>query len=141
MKRLGGRRMRILGGVMALGLTLVSYFANSVQTGQDQRRVATMMSKMKTVCVGRFLIDIPAEARFSLERGLVSGYDISTTTHETDEEFAARLRQFEAELAASRNEDGRPSLESGKVLAFGQGKERYLCTTGTVRELSRKIAL
>lgn len=122
MKRLGGRRMRILGGVMALGLTLVSYFANSVQTGQDQRRVATMMSKMKTVCVGRFLIDIPAEARFSLERGLVSGYDISTTTHETDEEFAARLRQFEAELAASRNEDGRPSLESGKVLAFGAGQ-------------------
>ncbi|MEH6435489.1 T6SS immunity protein Tli4 family protein [Massilia sp. DD77] len=114
--------MRVVGVLMALGLTLVSYFANSVQTVQDQRKVANMMSKMKTVCVGRFLLDIPAGAALNIDRGFVSGYDISTSTHETDEEFATRLRQFEAEVSSARKENGRPSLESSKVLAFGPGR-------------------
>ncbi|MBQ5947729.1 T6SS immunity protein Tli4 family protein [Massilia sp. ST3] len=114
--------MKVVGALVALGLTLVSFLANSVQTVQDQRKAANMMSKMKTVCVGRFLIDIPAHAPFNIGRGFVSGYDISTSVHETDEEFSARLRQFEAEVSTARNENGRPSLESSKVLSLEAGR-------------------
>ncbi|UVW26981.1 T6SS immunity protein Tli4 family protein [Massilia sp. H6] len=85
-----------------------------------------MTDKMKTVCVGRFLIDLPADARVSIGRGYAGGYEISTTADETDEQFAARLRLAEAELKELPNRDGRPSLESSKELIIGKAHGKLL---------------
>lgn len=124
MKRIRGRRVRWVCGLTAVVLALTSFLANSVQTVHDKQKVAKMTEKMRTVCVGRFLIDLPADAPVKIRYGSVGGLDIESTTVESDEEFAARLRQTELEMADATNREGRPSLESSKEIAVntGQGK-------------------
>ena len=117
MRRLRSRQVRWVGGVVALALMLASFLANSVQTGQDKLKVATMTGKMQTVCVGRFLIDLPAEATLQLRRGFISGYDVASTDRESDEEFDGRLAQLAIGLNDARAGDGRAVLESTKTIA------------------------
>lgn len=124
MRRGRARRVRLVCGLTAVALALTSFLANSVQTGHDKQRVAKMTEKMRTVCVGRFLIDLPAEAPVKIKYGSVGGLDIESTSNESDEEFAERLQQTERELADTLNREGQPSLESSKEIALsaGQGK-------------------
>ncbi|MFC0251777.1 T6SS immunity protein Tli4 family protein [Massilia consociata] len=107
-------------------MTLVSLFANSVQTIQDRQKVAQMTDKMKTVCVGRFLIDLPVDAQVNIKRGFVGGFDLSSSIDETDAEFSARLSETETKFAQGRTRDGRPNLESAKVLAIGAARGKTL---------------
>jgi hypothetical protein len=81
-----------------------------------------MTGTMKTVCVGRFLIDLPAEATVRLRRGFVGGYDVASTDRETDDDFTERLGALENTLLDGKDEYGK--LESAKDLlsATGQGK-------------------
>src|SRR5471030_1327260 len=67
---------------------------------------------MKTICVGRFLIDVPAEAKVSFQGAFLQGWDVSTYADETDEQFVMRLVSKEAELKSRKNEKGGTSLES-----------------------------
>jgi hypothetical protein len=122
MKRLKSRRVRWVGIAMASALTLVSFLANSFQTDEDRQKVAKMTGTMKTVCVGRFLIDLPAEATVRLRRGFVGGYDVASTDRETDDDFTERLGALENTLRDGKEEYGK--LESAKDLlsATGQGK-------------------
>jgi len=122
MKRLKSRHVRWVGIAMASALTLVSFLANSFQTDEDRQKVAKMTGTMKTVCVGRFLIDLPAEAQVRLRRGFVGGYDVASTDRETDDDFTARLGALENTLLDGKEEYGK--LESAKDLlsATGQGK-------------------
>ncbi|MDD5707396.1 MAG: hypothetical protein PHR35_15850, partial [Kiritimatiellae bacterium] len=64
----------------------------------DKDKVKHMTETMKTVCVGRFLIDVPAEARVSFRGAFLSGWRISIYPDETDEQFFVRLANQEAEL-------------------------------------------
>lgn len=123
MKRLRSR-VRWIGGVMALFLALASVFANSVQTVQDKQKVAKMTDKMKTICVGRFLIDLPADATVHIGRGFVSGYDVASTALETDEEFAERIKQFETDAGEADGGTSPRKFESVKPVSFtaAQGK-------------------
>lgn len=124
MIRLRGR-VRWIGGVMALVLALASVFANSVQTVQDKQKVSKMTDKMKTICVGRFLIDLPVDATVHIERGFVSGYDVASTERETDDEFAERVRKFETEPVEADSDTGRREFESVKSVSSNsaaQGK-------------------
>lgn len=122
MKRLKSRHVRWVGIAMASALTLVSFLANSFQTDEDRQKVAKMTGTMKTVCVGRFLIDLPAEATVRLRRGFVGGYDVASTDRETDDDFTQRLGALENTLLDGTEEYGK--LESAKDLlsATGQGK-------------------
>ena len=122
MKRLKSRHVRWVGIAMASALTLVSFLANSFQTDEDRQKVAKMTGTMKTVCVGRFLIDLPAEATVRLRRGFVGGYDVASTDRETDDDFTERLGALENTLLDGKEEYGK--LESAKDLlsATGQGK-------------------
>ncbi len=93
--------------------------------------------KMKPMCVGRFLIDIPADAEVSYRGAMIAGWSISTYD-ETDEQFAARVEKKEAQLSGEKNERGKPSLESthevdkngvhGKIHVFGREWIRGLPT-------------
>lgn len=122
MKRLGTGRTRWIGGVMALTMTLASVLANSVQTVQDKDRVAKMTNKMKTVCVGRFLIDLPVEVEATVKRGFVSGFDFSSSMLEDDVRFDSRLAHFEAELQSPSPKHGRRRLENEQMLSAGPGR-------------------
>lgn len=73
-----------------------------------EQHIAVM--KMKPVCAGRFLIDIPENANISYRGATVFGYDI-TSWIETDEEFSARVTQQEAQLTSEKNEKNGVSLE------------------------------
>lgn len=68
-----------------------------------------MTEKRKTVCVGRYLVDVPAQAEVSLSGGMIDGFDIETT-EESEAEFRRRIDRREAEIAArpaaNRNEGG-----------------------------------
>ncbi|MEM8514255.1 hypothetical protein RCH14_003592 [Massilia sp. MP_M2] len=122
MKRLNSRHVRWVGAMMASALALVSFLANSVQTDEDLQKVAKMTGTMKTVCVGRFLIDLPAEATVRLRRGFISGYDVASTDRETDDDFTERLGALESTLLGGKPEYGK--LESVKEMlsVTGQGK-------------------
>ncbi len=122
MKRLGSRRVRWVCGLTAIALALISLLANSVQTVHDKQKVAKMTEKMKTRCVGRFLIDLPAEAHVTFRHGAVGGLDIVSDDRESDAQFAERLRQTERELASAVNDEGAPSLETNQPLAVDAGR-------------------
>ncbi|MFC3469053.1 hypothetical protein ACFOHT_04170 [Massilia oculi] len=122
MKRLGGGRVRWVCGLTALVLALMSLIASSVQAHYDKRKVAKMTENMKTRCVGRFLIDLPADAQVTMRYGAVGGFDISTSNADSGEEFAERLRKRELEIAGAVNEDGQPSMEASKELIVGTGR-------------------
>lgn len=89
-----------------------------------------MSQKTKTMCVGRFLIDVPADAIVSFRPHAVADWHIATNVNETDERFADRLMKLEIELAARKNGKDEKSLESvreirhegmsGKVFIHGR---------------------
>jgi len=58
-----------------------------------------MTDKMKTVCVGRFLIDVPEEAEIELRQARIDGFDIATF-NETDDDFQKRVVNREAQINA-----------------------------------------
>ena len=87
-----------------------------VQAAYLNYQVKTMTAemkdlKMKSMCVGRFLIDIPADAEVSYRGAMIAGWSIATYDNETDEQFASRVEKKEAQLASEKNERERPSLE------------------------------
>ncbi|MEW6760639.1 MAG: T6SS immunity protein Tli4 family protein [Pseudomonadota bacterium] len=64
-----------------------------------------MTGKMKTVCVGRFLIDLPADAQIEVARPNIHGFDIAVFS-EGEAEFQARVAHREAELKAKPDQSG-----------------------------------
>lgn len=57
-----------------------------------------MTEKMKTICVGRFLVDVPAEAEVSLSREMMDGFEIGTV-EESETAFRERIASREAAIA------------------------------------------
>jgi hypothetical protein len=89
-----------------------------------------MSKNMKTFCVGRFLIDIPADATVSYRSAFISGWDITSDPEESESQFAARLEEKEAKLRTTNNKSGEQNLEAthlitsdptrGKVFVFAR---------------------
>ncbi len=86
---------------------------------RDWTKVAIMTRTMKTVCVGRFLIDLPENARVSYGPAFLEGFDISSM-RESDAAFEARSAEREAALRAQTNGRGRPNLESVRAYRSGE---------------------
>jgi hypothetical protein len=103
----------------------------------DRYTVTSMTQHMKTVCVGRFLIDLPASMDYSLSRAFVHGFWISGQ-EETQQAFEARVLARQAEIDAVPNKQGKKNMENieiydnngfrGKIFLFGRditkGKEK-----------------
>ena len=126
MKRFGGRRARWTGALLALSMMLVSFLANSVQTVQDKQKVAKMTDKMKTVCVGRFLIDLPVEAQVSIQSGFVGGFDLESAVGETEQEFEARLAGLEAQVGAAGHDEKPTRVESARAFAADEARGKVV---------------
>jgi len=115
-----------------LGLGAISAIVWLVITKSDSelgtKSAATGMP-MKTICVGRFLIDVPENAQVDLRLGLVEGFEVARH-NESPDAFAARLRTRETALSAKSNMLGRKNIESikgvhslgfsGKVFVHGR---------------------
>lgn len=79
-----------------------------------------MKMKMKSICVGRFLIDIPNDALVSFRPAGLSGWSISTDPNESNSDFFDRLQENEKKIREARNQNGKTSLESITPVQHGQ---------------------
>jgi hypothetical protein len=77
--------------------------------------------KMKTVCVGRFLIDLPVEARVSLAGQSIDNFKIEASD-ETEEAFWVRVAAREAEIRAKPDRlGGNKNMESVRDVKTDSG--------------------
>lgn len=122
---LRSRLARMLAGVLCAGLVATWAVGKVLDRREEDRRVqhevAQMTDKMKTVCVGRFLIDMPEEAQVELRQGRIDGFDISAFD-ETDEAFHKRVADREAQLRVIPDYlGGNKNLESTKDVTTDSG--------------------
>lgn len=89
------RRVVLLAAVVCA----TGWAAGEVRGMRDRSEVAKMTAKMKAVCVGRFLVDVPAESRVSMSHEMIDGFAISTI-EENEASFNQRLAKHEAEIEA-----------------------------------------
>ena len=74
-----------------------------------------MTENKKTVCVGRYLVDVPTEAEVSLSRAMLNGFEVETV-EESESEFSQRVAAREAAIA-SRRTKANSSGPGGMVVA------------------------
>lgn len=80
-----------------------------------------MTDKMKTVCVGRFLIDVPEEAEIELRQARIDGFDIASF-NETEKEFQKRVADREAQVKAKPDYlGGNKNMESAREVKTDSG--------------------
>src|SRR5450830_404314 len=92
--------------LLALGLTLALTACGRAAplTEQEQRTVTELTSHMKTHCVGRYLIDLPADVQTSGSATL-QGVQVSTAKM-TQQEFLKEMEKREKELRAVKHPMG-----------------------------------
>lgn len=74
-----------------------------------------MTEKMRTICVGRYLVDVPEHADVSLSGEMIAGFTIDTV-EETEPAFHIRMSKREAEIKG-RGTDGNRNGGGGLVEA------------------------
>ena len=80
-----------------------------------------MTKQMKTVCIGRFLIDMPDEAQMELAQPRIDGFDISSFD-EPEADFRKRLVLREERLKAAPDRlGGNKNLESVREIKTENG--------------------
>jgi hypothetical protein len=116
---------KLLAGIVIVGLT-GAWALGGIQekreaARRDQLEVARMTQKMKTICIGRFLIDMPDESDLALTRPRINGLDISSFD-EPEADFRNRLVQREARLRAAPDRlGGNRNLESVREVKTDNG--------------------
>lgn len=86
---------RFVGIVAVIWGTFLIYGLGHTQ--MDNLKVAMMTGEMKTACVGRFLIDLPVEAKISYSLAFLDGFSIAAVS-ETKEAFLQRVSEREAKM-------------------------------------------
>jgi hypothetical protein len=123
-RQVWNRAAKLLGAVAiaAVGASLVFGQVREAEAERrDQAGVARMIQKMKTVCIGRFLIDLPDETRLELRGPRLDGFDISSS-EEPEGNFQARLAQREARLRATPDRlGGNRNVESATEVKTDNG--------------------
>ena len=85
---------------------------------RDRSEVARMTAKKKTLCVGRYLDDVPAESDISFSGSMLDGFDI-VANEESESAFRHRVNEREAEIAAhltSAGSDAEGGMETARDL-------------------------
>jgi len=82
------------------------------------QKVARLFERTKTVCAGRFLLDLPDSMEVSYAPVIIRGFTISAF-RESSEAFSLRARSRETDLKVAKNVRGDSTLE--KVSAVEQG--------------------
>jgi hypothetical protein len=95
-RKRGWRELVVLLAALACAGT---WAANHIRSVRDRTEVAKMTEKMKTVCVGRYLIDVPNQATVGLSREMISGFTIDAV-QESEAVFRERVAEREAMIGA-----------------------------------------
>lgn len=86
--------------LMLAGVVLVALARPWESDLRHEIQDATQLTnRMETHCIGRFLIDMPAEAQVEFGQATIDGFNIAAFV-ETPEEFKKRLAAREAEIRA-----------------------------------------
>jgi hypothetical protein len=95
----------------------------------DRYTVTQLTQQMKTACIGRFLVDLPASMEHSYGQVFLDGLWISGQ-EETKEAFEARVLARQAAIDAEQNSLGQKNMErledyenngfKGKIFTFGR---------------------
>ncbi|KQV33489.1 hypothetical protein ASC93_26805 [Massilia sp. Root335] len=93
-RKLGWRALIVLLAALACAGT---WAAGQVRSIRDRSAVAKMTEKMKTVCVGRFLVDVPAHADIGLSHEMIDGFELDTV-EESETSFRERVAAREAAI-------------------------------------------
>jgi hypothetical protein len=133
------KTFRVLAGIAG---ALIGTWA--VSAAWDTYQVKKMTERVKTVCVGRFLIDLPEEAQVEFYGAGISNFDIDSLP-ESVESFQTRLAAREAEIRSTpdrfggnRNMEAVREVHSdsgliGKIFVHGryvtEGTEGYSAET------------
>jgi hypothetical protein len=127
---LRGRRF-----LLAAGVFLAASGTWGTGAVQDSYKVMKMTETMKTVCVGRLLIDVPSEAEVELQQAWIDGFDVSAYAEDL-ERYRARVVAREAEIRATPDRfGGAGNLESAKDVDSGNGMHGRILVHGrTVTE-------
>jgi hypothetical protein len=104
-----------IGILLAAALVIAAVGTGAAQKDQDKRMVKEMMQKATTICVGRLLVDLPADATISFSGARLGSVDINVEPGYTPQKAAAVIAEREASLAGKLNEYERPSLEKRVV--------------------------
>jgi hypothetical protein len=115
MKRTWRRRWRKLIVLVAALACAGTWAASQVRSVRDKSEVAKMMEKMKPVCVGRLLIDVPADAELNVAEETIAGFNIETV-EESEAAFRDRIAAREADIEAGGSRRGADG-EGGMVQA------------------------
>jgi hypothetical protein len=87
----------------------------------DTYKVMKMTGNMKTVCVGRMLIDLPKNAHIEMYEQWIEGFDIDAFA-ESEEVFNKRVAAREAEIRAKPDRlGGNRNMEVVKDVRTGSG--------------------
>lgn len=112
---------KLLWAVVPILLASAMVGAWAVADMREKREVVRITGNMKTVCVGRFLIDMPAEAQVELVQPRIGGFEIGSFDESLDE-FQARLAERERHMHARPDKpDGGPNLESVREIKTDKG--------------------
>lgn len=136
--------------ILLAAITIASTTTWAVRQAMDKHEVAKrfeheaarMTEKMKTVCVGRFLIDLPEEAQVELSHARIHGFDIAAFA-EPIVEFQTRLAQREADIHSTPDRlGGNRNLELVKNVKIESGVSGKMFVHGrTVTEGTRAKGL
>lgn len=121
MKRASTRGLRKAVVLLLVSSRVAAWAAGQPRNVNDRAIVTDMMSRKNTVCVGRFLVDVPTRADFSLAGGRIAGFEIDAVV-ESKTVFADRMATREAELRARDATDdrtGNGGLIAARDLAGG----------------------
>jgi hypothetical protein len=95
-------------------MAMLGLLAGNVLSGckhQDKEVAEKTAQKMMTVCVGRFLIDLPESAQVEFAPARVAGVTIGVTPGYTEAQYKAELNQRAQVLGQQKNEYDKRSLE------------------------------
>lgn len=114
---------------LAAVVCAASWAASNFRNMRDRPGAAQPPAKLKTVCVGRYLIDVPEQAQISTSNERIDGFAIETIK-ESEAQFRSRLLAREAEINAVAAEAGLngPSgiVESRDVFNYGMAGRTFI---------------
>lgn len=106
-------RVIIFAALGTTALAIILWLNKSALEKTMSARIESM--PMRSVCIGRFVMDVPQQAVVTYRSASVAGWDIFVT-QESDEEFILRLKEKETQLVLQKNERGGGSLENIRTI-------------------------
>lgn len=103
--RTGKHRWRELIILLATLSAALVWGVDQIRSVNDKSKIARLTSHKKTVCVGRLLVDVPAQASVSLSRQQIDGFTVDTG-EESEVDFRDRVAAREGDIATKAAKAG-----------------------------------